>query len=227
MSSKEKYKKFRIFLAAAGAIILALLLTALIMPYFSSRESVGEFAEGVTSLGQMGVVVFFLIQVLQVIIAFIPGEFVEFGGGVLFGTWLGALICTIGLFAGQYLVFTVVRRFGKRLVERIFNSGKLDRFEFLKNEKKLEYIAFVLFFIPGPPKDLLTYAFPLTKIDKWRFLIIATVARIPSVLTSAYAGATLSDGDIVKTVVVYIIIGALSVLGLFLNNRFMKTKDES
>lgn len=64
---------------------------------------------------------------------------------------------------------------------------------FLKKEKNLELIIFIIFFIPGTPKDLLTYIAPFTRIKLKTFLLLTTFARIPSVITSTIGGNALSN----------------------------------
>ena len=82
-----------------------------------------------------------------------------------------------------------------------------------------ERISFLLFFIPGTPKDLLTWAAGFINIRPLRFFAISTVARLPSILSSTLAGASLISGDFTTTVFIFILTGAVSLVGMWLHNK--------
>ena len=172
-----------------------------------------------------GAFVLLAVQIFQIVIALIPGEFTEFVSGTLYGTLFGSLICIIGVFLGELIVFLLVKWLGSRFAWKMAEGKEFKKLKFLNDEKKLEYTIFLLFFIPGTPKDVLTYFAPLTKINISRFLLLSTVARIPSIVSSAYAGSTFAEGNFSRTLIVYIIIGAVSILGLFIH-RIIINKGE-
>ena len=80
--------------------------------------------------------------------------------------------------------------------------------------------------IPGTPKDLLIYAVALTKIRAQDFLIISTLSRIPTIITSAYAGAAISNGDYLKTIIAYIITAVISLFGIAISKFLVRKKNE-
>ena len=93
-----------------------------------------------------------------------------------------------------------------------------------KNPKKIEFIIFILFFIPGTPKDLLTYVSGLFPIKLWRFIVITTIARIPSIITSTLAGANIATGNWKLGLALYAIIFLIVVAFIYIYNRFDKDK---
>jgi uncharacterized membrane protein YdjX (TVP38/TMEM64 family) len=103
---------------------------------------------------------------------------------------------------------------------------RLEKYRFVNNEKKLRAITFLLYFIPGTPKDLLSYVIPLTKMKLKDFLIISTIARIPSVLSSTFAGAAFGKGDIIKMIIIYAAIIVVSVTGILLHNKFFSKRSD-
>ncbi len=127
-----------------------------------------------------------------------------------------------GIFMGQSLVFRLIRRYGQPFAALFFEKKQIEEFAFLKNSRRLEEITFLLFFIPGTPKDILCYVAGLTPIQFSRFLLISGVARIPSVLSSTFAGGNLSDGNLATTLWIFAIFGLLSALGFFIYHRLMK-----
>ena len=113
-----------------------------------------------------------------------------------FGGWgegiaVRGLILLALILLGGLLVFLFVRRFGVKAVEVFFPREKIESLRFLHNEKRLALWVFILFFIPGTPKDIMTYIVPLTPMKLSTFLLLSTVARLPSVVTSTTLGPTL------------------------------------
>ena len=101
------------------------------------------------------------------------------------------------------------------------------KYDFIFKEKNINYLVFLLFFTPGIPKDVLIYLCPFTKIRPLDFFLIATFARIPSIITSTWAGSNLSEGDILKSVVIFAITGLVGLLGIFLHSKFIERKQHT
>ena len=125
------------------------------------------------------------------------------------------------------LIFFLVRKIGRQFVYDFSDEKKIKEFEnnnLFKNSKKIEMIVFILFLVPGTPKDLLTYLSGLLPIKMRRFIVLSTFARIPSIVTSTIAGANIAVGDWRKAIVLYVIIVAIVAIGLFIFNLFDKDK---
>lgn len=103
------------------------------------------------------------------IIAIVPGEPLEIGAGYAFGAVEGTLLCILGTTLSSVLIFLVVKKFGMRVVTLFVSEEKIRSFTFLQNTRRLNLIAFLLFFIPGTPKDVLTYVVGLTpmRLPTW------------------------------------------------------------
>ncbi len=184
-----------------------------------------DFKSFINSFGVGGRLVAFAIQVLQVVIALIPGEVVEIGLGSAFGAIEGTVICMLGVAVASALVFLLTKQFGIKLVELFFPHKKIDSLRFINSEKGLKRLVFLLFFIPGTPKDLLTYFVGLTRMKLSEFLIISLIARIPSVVSSTIGGNLISDGDFVSAAILFAITGAVSLAGILLYDRIVKRKE--
>ena len=220
--SKQDRKKFILLLIV---LFLLLIATAVLMPYFIKLADEGnreQLINWVRSKGIWGILILLGLQMLQVVVAFIPGEVVEVVSGILYGTFGGYLICTIGVFLSSVAVFYTVRRLGSGFVSSIVTEEKMQKMKFLHNTQKLEMMVFILFFIPGTPKDMLTYIVPLTKIKASRFFLWSTVARIPSILSSSYAGASIGDGAWLRTIIIFAVTGAVGILGIVFHDRIIR-----
>lgn len=157
-------------------------------PMVALAEDPDQFRDWVDSYGVWGKAAYVFIVVVQVIVAFIPGEPLELAGGYAFGWLEGTILSLLGIVLGSMLVFGLVRRFGVKLVEVFFSRDKINEVAFLKNPKKTRVIAFILMMIPGTPKDFLSYFAGLTQMRLKEWLLIVTIARIPSVITSTISG---------------------------------------
>ncbi len=181
----------------------------------------------VESHGPWGRVVFVLMMTFQVVFAIIPGEPLEIAAGYAFGTWWGLLWCTAGIVLGSTLVFWLTRRFGIKLVERFVPIEKINSLGFVKNSKKLNFLVFLLFFLPGVPKDVVTYFVGLTPMKASVFLLLTSVARIPSIITSTLGGDALGTSNYLMALWVFIGTGVLSLIGLAIYNFAIKKQENS
>ena len=210
-----------IFIALMG------ILTLIFLPYIqglATEEGRAEFKAWIDSIGFVGWLVTLGIQLLQIFVAFIPGEPVELMLGYVWGPWLGTLTCLIGIFIGTLTIFFLVRRLGMKFVRKMVGTDDLTRYKFLSDKNKLELTVFILFFIPGTPKDPLTYIAPIAPIHPIKYLLIATFARFPSIITSTILGDRIAEGDYLMAIVVFLITAVISVLGILLGNKFIKAK---
>jgi uncharacterized membrane protein YdjX (TVP38/TMEM64 family) len=147
-----------------------------------------EFKKTISSYGAYAPLAFILLQVLQIVIAPIPGGAVEFLGGVLFGVKAGFIYSMIGLTLGSWLAFSLARIFEKVAVEKFVSTQTRKKFDYLV-EHQGAILSFILFLIPGFPKDALCYILGLTPMHLGIFLTISTIGRIPGTLMATLQGA--------------------------------------
>ncbi len=205
-------------LILAAAIALCVWLIPLVVS-LNNPDVQAEFQAFIESLGVFGVLAMLLLQILQIIVAIIPGEPIEILMGVMYGTFGGLFLTLLGILIGQTIVFFAVKKLGIKFAARFVDVKKFSELSFLKSPEKRDSLIFLLFFIPGTPKDILTYFAPFTDINFARFIIIATLARIPSVISSTWAGSSISDGSIQKTVIIFALTGIIGIMGIIINNK--------
>ena len=172
----------------------------------------------------LSVLAMILICATQVVIALIPGEVVEIASGYAFGTWWGMLICLLGITLGSTIVLILAKRYGRRVIDALCPPEKLEMIPIIHEEKKLNTLTAILFLIPGTPKDLLTYAVGVTDMKIATYLMIATVARIPSILMSTIGGDALGDNRFSHAIIAFIVSAALSLAGYFIYLQISKSK---
>jgi uncharacterized membrane protein YdjX (TVP38/TMEM64 family) len=223
-----KAKAKHIFKSSLPIIIFVLLLAALTLIFWPYVKELGtdkgraEFKAWVDGLGFGGWLVSLGIQLLQIFIAFIPGEPVELMLGYVWGPWLGTLTCLIGIFIGTLTIFLLVRKLGMRFVKRVVGTDDLAKYKFLSDPGRVEITVFILFFIPGTPKDALTYIAPIAPISPIKYLLIATFARIPSIITSTIMGGSLAEGEYIVAIIVFAVTALISLGGIIFGNKYIK-----
>ncbi len=181
-----------------------------------------QFRLWVDSHGVWGRVLFLGMVILQVVIAFIPGEPLEIGAGYAFGFWEGTLLCLLGIILGSVLVFLLVRTLGIRFVEVFFSREKILSLRFLKNKRRRNFWIFFILMIPGTPKDLLSYFVGLTNIKLFHWILITSVARIPSIITSTIGGNALGVSNYFFALLVFLITMTISGIGILIYHIICK-----
>ena len=218
--TKTRLKKVLSIVSVGIVLLLLIFLSYFFTVKFKEIRNAESFKEYVLSFGAKGVLVGLGFQVLQVLVAFIPGEVIEIGLGYAFGAFLGTAICYAGL--------AIVKKFGPKFVELFFSREKINSLKFIQkyinNPERLKKLVFFLFFIPGTPKDLFTYVLGLTPIKLSEFLSISLIARIPSVISSTVGGMLIHNRNYVAAVILFAVTALLSIAGWFGYDKFSRNR---
>ncbi len=188
---------------------------------FDVGELALSFKRTIDSYGNWGVAVAFAIQMLQVVVSPIPGEVIEVGMGLCFGWFWGMVICLLGSALAAAIIMLFVKKFGIKIVELFVSVDKINEFRFINNDRKLTGLVFLLYILPGTPKDPLIFFFGLTRIRILDFVVIQTVARIPSVITSTIGGEFLVDDNIWGAILIFAVTGAIALISLFFYKKII------
>lgn len=157
--------------------------------FFTDKDKIINF---VNSYRTFSVFIFIVLQIIQVVIAAIPGEVTGFIGGYLYGTILGTLYSTIGLTIGSIIAFYLARIFGRPIVLYFIDKKYLEKFDYLMTHKGTSISAF-LFIMPGFPKDYLCYILGLSKMKTRTFVIITTFGRLISTFMLTLGGSLIRN----------------------------------
>ena len=210
-------------------IVSAIFLSLTVLGIWLMREYIQEperIREAIGDHYLLGAVSMVLISAVQVIVALIPGEFVEIAAGYVFGSWAGSLLCLAGIVLGSCTTILLVRRFGSRLVYAFYPKEKIDALPIIGDPPKRNLLTFLLFVIPGTPKDLFTYAIGLTDMSIPLYIALTTAARFPSVILSTLSGDAVGTRDYRMAVIFIIAPAAVSGCGLLVYRIFSRKHAE-
>lgn len=177
--------------------------------------------EIVASWGWMAPLVFVAIQALQVIISPIPGEMTGPVGGALFGTWWGLFYSSIGLTLGTITCFGIGRKWGEPLVRPWLSDHHWNRMSFILEAEGV-ILCFILYLIPGFPKDIVSYLFGLSPMPFWVFAVVSTLGRIPGTWISSYFGANVAEQQYIYAAAFIALIMALCLPIYYYRDRIIK-----
>ncbi|MEG2813025.1 MAG: TVP38/TMEM64 family protein [Oscillospiraceae bacterium] len=226
MNITEKNKKI---IKGILCILLFVAITAVVFifagkPIMNLVKNPEQLREWVEQRGFLGKLAFIGMMTVQIMVAIIPGEPLEIAAGYAFGFFEGTLLCLIGGFIGSLLIFLFVRYFGIKVVELFFSREKIQSLSFLKDAKKLNMLTFILFTIPGTPKDIISYCIGLTKMKLSTWLIISTLGRIPSIITSTIGGNALGSKNYTFAIIVFACTIIISAIGLIIYQKLVDKK---
>ncbi len=229
MNSKTKIKLFKIFiLIIALAICIGITIYLFpVMKNLSTQEGQIAFKQKIGSSGVWGIITLFALQLAQIFLFIIPGEPIEILAGMCYGGLWGTLFIMISCAIISSFIFWLVRKFGTKLIYEFCDKEKVKKIEnnkLYKDSARIEFIVFILFLIPGTPKDLLTWVSGILPIKLYRFIVITTIARIPSIITSTLAGSNIATGNWKMAILLYAIIVLVVLVIIYIYNKFDKDK---
>ncbi len=205
----------------AGVAVAAAVMWIVCRPMVAFASEPELFRAWVDSHGVLGRLAFVCMVILQVVIAFLPGEPFEIAAGYAFGALEGTALFLAASTVGSIAVFLLVRRFGARIVEVFFSGRELSSVRFLKTSPRRTLLLLVIFMIPGTPKDLLSYFAGLTDIRFGVWVLICSLGRIPSVVMSTVGGDALGTERYWFSLAVFLAAFAVSIIGLLIYRRIV------
>ncbi len=227
MSKRVKAFKYVLMIVVILVIIGLIVYLFPVVRNLSTPEGQIEFKNQVSSMGILGYLALFGLQFAQIFLIIIPGEPIEVLAGMCYGGIGGTIFITVSVFIITTIIFFTVRKLGRRFVYSFCSKEKIEKIEnskLFKNEKKIEWIMLILFLIPGTPKDLLVYIGGLLQLKPLKFILISTFARLPSVVSSTFAGSSIAGGNWKFSIIIYAVTFILVGLFIFIANKFDKDK---
>ncbi|MCX5877047.1 MAG: TVP38/TMEM64 family protein [Deltaproteobacteria bacterium] len=225
-----RFLKSRVFylvliLAGVGAVTLYAFqpdnIFGKVLHYLQNSRQHGEqLREAILAKGAFAPLIFITLQILQVVVAPIPGEASGILGGYLFGALPSFVYSTIGLTIGSWLAFMVGRLLSDLVRRRLEHTAIYKRFNHLVSKGDFA-IPFVLFLLPGFPKDSLAYLLGMSHMPLPVFLFITFAGRMPGTLLLSFQGAEIYQGDYMKFAVLLALSALIAIPYAFYHKRIL------
>lgn len=208
-------KKLYILLGAIIVILITIQFSLSIIKYINNPEMLRIYLD---SLGIFAPIMFVLMTMIQIIIPFIPGEPFELLAGYSFGFIKGSLLCLIAGSVASIIIILLVKKYGRKIITTFFKEEQINKLSFLESNKAF-VIFTILFILPGTPKDLLCYIGGLNNYDLIPLILVTTIGRIPSIITSTFPGDALNEKDYGLAITIYVLTIVISLLSAYIYEK--------
>jgi len=228
---REKFKKLSLVLKLVA--LAAILIGVPLYIYFGHHELLEDFSnirDVETWLRQykaQSALVYIGAQILQIIICVIPGQALQVAAGYIYGFWLAFALSIVGAFIGSVIVFYLAQFLGHDAMHILFGKRKITEMLDQLNSKKGMLIVFVIFLIPGIPKDLCTYAAGISNMHIKPFLILSLIGRSPGMMCSIAIGRQIMHGNYHSAIIIAVIVVILFIIGLLFRDKVITFFDKA
>lgn len=220
-----KAKRIAVFIGigvfVSAFVLFYLTLGRMIAAFVRDSDAFKTWIEG---FDEWSVLIFILLRVVQTVTKLIPGGPLEIASGFAFGTWGGFLWCMVGSFIGSVIILFIGKRYGVKLVGLFVAPERLRSASTMLDKKKRNFAFFLMYFLPGTPKDIFTWVVSVTDEDVWGFVLLTMLARIPSVLVSAWCGQELMDENYLLSILIFGVLIAGTILGAWIYKMIERRK---
>lgn len=214
-----KYKKLTVFIVF---LIIFVYISYKYYYYLYILKDPVKIKELILSYGRYSIIIFILFQIIQVIVFFIPGEIVQIAGGYIYGTFLGGVLSSIGIFLGSFMVYYISRYLGRDLVQKMISKDKFKFFNKILKSSNNVKVIFFLYLVPGIPKDALAYICGISNISFKEFIIFSTLGRIPAIFISTYFGNRIEVREFSTIIVIAFAMILLFIIGSLKGKSIIK-----
>jgi uncharacterized membrane protein YdjX (TVP38/TMEM64 family) len=190
--------------------------------YFDILSDPKRIKNIIISYGRYSIAAFLVLQIIQVIAFFIPGEIVQIAGGYIYGTFFGSILSILGITLGSIIAYGISNYLGKPFINKIISKKNMGFFDKLLNLGSINYIVFLLYLIPGIPKDVLAYICGISTINFKEFIMYSTLGRFPGIFISVYFGSKIYSENISVLVIISIITTILFSIGVIKGEKIIK-----
>ena len=230
---KEYRKKAKTISSVLKLALLAAIIVAVpLYIYFCHHELLEDWSNlrnieiWLLHYKKQSAFVYIAAQIVQIIICIVPGQALQLAAGYLYGFWLGFLLSIIGAFLGSVVVFYLAQILGHDAMHILFGQRKINDMLAKINSKKGMMLVFIIFLIPGIPKDLCTYAAGISEMKIKPFLILSLIARSPGMMCSLAIGRQVMHGYYTSAIVIAVIVIILFIFGVLFRDKILNFFDK-
>lgn len=230
--NENRKKRVRTFVSILKLLILfGIVIGVPVYVYFTCPELVDRFKslEEINKLLKQyktaSIFIYIGLQIFQIVVSILPGQALQFAAGYAYSFWFGFLYSIIGVALGTAITFYLARLLGKDALHVIFGEDRFSKFLHMLNRKRSFVVLFVIFLIPGIPKDLFTYAAGVSEIRIVPFLVLSLVARTPAMIGSVMMGSMFQNKSYFGLIFLGTIAVILFIAGILKRDKLIKWSD--
>jgi len=230
---KEHSDRYKKILAVIKFTLLILLIVGIpVYMYFfkydfiSGFRSIDDIVAYLDRYEVASALVYIGLQITQVVISVIPAQPFNLASGYLYAFWLGYALSITGTALGTTATFFLARFLGKDAIYLLFGEKKIAKFVDHMDSKRALFIIFMLYLIPGLPKDPIGYAVGLSKVKFVRFLFIALIGRSPAMMMTIMVGSMLNKGNYTGVIILSVIVIIICIIVLLYHKNIMSFIDK-
>ena len=226
--TEQRHRRIRNVLSIVKLLLLLCIMAGVPLYLYFQLPDIWQQFKTVDSLNAFleqyrigGAFVYLGLQVVQVLVAVLPGQFVQFAGGYAYGVPLAFPLAVLGIALGTTAAFFLSRFLGTEAMHLLFGEERISRFVHQLNSKKAFIILLLLFLIPGIPKDLITYAAGVSRLHFLPFLALSLIGRSPALLGSTIMGDMMRQESYAGAAVLFVIAAVLFCIGLWKRQKIL------
>lgn len=231
-NNEKRKKRIRTIVSVLKLLILfGIVIGVPVYVYFTCPELVDRF-KSLDEINKLlkqyktaSIFIYIGLQVFQIIVSILPGQALQFAAGYAYSFWFGFLYSIVGVALGTVITFYLARLLGKDALQVIFGEEKFTRFVHTLNRKRSFVVLFVIFLIPGIPKDLFTYAAGVSEIRMIPFLLLSLIGRTPAMIGSIMMGSMFHNGSYFGLIILGTAAVILCIAGILRRDKLLKWAD--
>ena len=215
-ASSDRHKKI---LALSKLILLVIIVAGipafLYLKYGAdlfSRDSAQRVVDYLKANSSIAALLIVCIQIIQVVVCFLPGQPVQFAASYMFGVIRGFALSITGAVIGTVISFYLAKFLGNDAMNLFFGEEKVQDYKRKLDSGRGLLLAFLIYLIPGIPKDLVSYAAGVSNMRFRPFLLVATVGRMPGMLGSLMLGHFFGRQDYRAMIIIAVIVAVILLI---------------
>jgi uncharacterized membrane protein YdjX (TVP38/TMEM64 family) len=166
-------------------------------------------------------VIYLMVQVVQIVVSVIPGQFMNMAAGWLFTFPIAFALSVAGAAIGTFITYYMSRLLGHKAVKTLIEPEKYQAFLRRLNSKRAYIAVFVLYLFPGLPKDILGYVAGVSNMRFLPFLVLSLVGRMPALAVSVMVGSMLNKEIYTGVVILSLVMITLFTLGIVYRKKVL------
>ncbi len=200
--------------------ILTLFLPSEIQGFYNQislkdlSKNADALKEAIISYNPYSQLIFIVFQIVQVVLAPIPGQVTGVLGGYIFGFSNGLIYTMIGLLIGSFIVIKLGRAFGYSLLRKFLSIKVLEKYEYLRSEESLSTF-FIIFLLPYFPDDAICFIAGMTRIKIWKLMLVCFLGRLPGMAVFSYMGSAIEENSTLSILIFAIAVILSTIYWLF------------